>query len=93
MLQANGQRVLDIMGKDASGPGIILPQDMASAIAALQGAIESEETEQQAAIARAKLQGDVPPNFDAISLRKRVGPLVEMLQRSERENASVTWGV
>ena len=31
MLQANGQRVLEIMGKHAGAPGIILPQDMASA--------------------------------------------------------------
>ena len=92
MLQANGQRVLEIMGKHAGAPGIILPQDMASAAAALRDAIDSEEAGQQAAIAQAKLQGDVPPNFDAISLRKRVWPLVEMLQRSERENASVTWG-
>lgn len=93
MLQANGQRVLEIVGKEAGALGIILPEEMAHAIAALQAAIASEEAAQQDAIAQAKMLGEVQPRFDAINLRKRAWPLVEMLQRCQRENAPITWGV
>ncbi len=93
MLQANGQRVLQIVGKDAGAQGIILSEEMASAIAALQAAVTSEEAAQQEAIAQAKARGEVPPSFDAINLRKRAWPFVDMLQRCQRDKAAVTWGV
>ncbi len=93
MLEPNGQRVLQVMGKDAGPTGIILPEQMLAAIDALTSAIAREEAEQQAAIAQAKAQGDVPPSFDAVSLRKRAWPMVEMLQRCAKENAPITWGV
>lgn len=93
MLQANGQRVLEIIGKDTGAQGIILPEEIGGSIAALQAAIASEETAQQEAIAKAKARGEVPPSFDAINLRKRAWPFVEMLQRCQREKAAVTWGV
>jgi alpha-beta hydrolase superfamily lysophospholipase len=93
MLEPNGRRVLEIMGKDAGPTGIILPEQMPAAINALTAAITREEAEQQAAIADAKAKGGVVPRFEAISLRKRAWPLVEMLQRCAKENAPVTWGV
>jgi hypothetical protein len=93
MLEPNGRRVLQIIGKDAQATGIVLPQQMPAAITALTNAIAQEETEQQAAIAAAKADGAVPPTFDAVNLRKRAWPFVEMLQRCVKENASVTWGV
>jgi hypothetical protein len=93
MLEPNGRRVLEIIGKDPGPTGIVLPEQMAGAISAITAAITREEAEQQAAIAAAKAQGTVAPSFDAINLRKRVWPFVEMLQRCAKENASVTWGV
>lgn len=92
MLEANGRRVLQIMGKDAGPTGIILPEQMAAAIDALKAAMVREEAEQEAAIAQAKAQGETPPTFDAVNLRKRAWPFVEMLQRCAKEDASVTWG-
>jgi alpha-beta hydrolase superfamily lysophospholipase len=93
MLEPNGRRVLQVMGKDAGSTGIILPEQMPAAIDALTNAITREEAEQQAAVAQAKATGEAPPSFDAVSLRKRAWPMVEMLQRSAKENAPVTWGV
>jgi hypothetical protein len=93
MLEPNGRRVLETIGKDAGPTGIILPEQMAAAISALTAAVSQEEAAQQSAIDQAKAKGDMPPRFEAISLRKRVWPLVEMLQRCQRENASITWGV
>ena len=93
MLAATGQRVLDILGKDAGEPGIITAEQMPAAIAALQTAIAQEELQQQAAIDAAKAKGEAAPSFDAINLRKRAWPLVEMLQRSAKEATPITWGV
>jgi cyclopropane-fatty-acyl-phospholipid synthase len=50
MLEPNGRRVLQIIDKDPSSTGIILPAQMPAALAALENAIASEE----AAIAEAK---------------------------------------
>lgn len=93
MLEQNGRRVLQIMGKDSGPTGIILPGEMAAAKAALSAAMAQEEAEQQAAINAAQARGEPPPRFDALSLRKRAWPLVEMLERCAREDASITWGV
>lgn len=97
MLQANGRRVLEIIGKDTSaesnGKGILLPTQMAAAIAALQAAVAREEAEQQAAVAEALAQGVTPPRFEAIGLRQRAQPFIEMLRRCEKAEQPVVWGV
>jgi uncharacterized Ntn-hydrolase superfamily protein len=93
MLEPNGRRVLEIMGKEAQPKGIILPEQMLAAIDALTNAVMREETEQQAAITAAKAKGETPPTFEALSLRKRAWPMVDMLQRSVKDKASITWGV
>lgn len=93
MLEPNGRRVLEIIGKDPGPTGIVLPDEMGAAIEALTHAIEKEEALQQAAIAHAKAQGEVAPAFDAVSLRKRAWPFVEMMQRCLKEKASLVWGV
>jgi hypothetical protein len=97
MLEPNGRRVLQIIGKGFGGSpeatGIITPEQMPSAIAALEAAIAQEEAEHQAAVNEAKSRGEAPPSFEAISLRKRAWPLVEMLKRAHAHDASITWGV
>jgi Domain of unknown function (DUF1840) len=93
MLELNGRRVLEIIGKDPSPTGIILPEQMAAAQAAIQQAVEREEAQQQAAIQAAKAQGKTGPVFEALSLRKRAWPMVVMLQQCAKEKAPITWGV
>ena len=84
MLEPNGRRVLEIIGKDPGPKGIIEPAQMPGAITALESAITREEAEQQAAIDEAKAKGQVPPKFDAVSLRQRALPFIEMLRRCEK---------
>ena len=97
MLEANGRHVLDIIGKDTSpasgGKGIILPADMAAAMAALQAAIATEEAAQQAAVAEALAEHRTPPRFDAIGLRQRAQPFIEMLRRCQKADKDIIWGV
>lgn len=93
MLEPNGRRVLQAIGKDAGPQGIIQPGEMAAAIARLEAAIAQEESEQEAAVEEAKARGEVPPKFDAVSLRQRAVPFIDMLRRAEREKKEVVWGV
>ena len=94
MLEPNGRRVLEIIGKDAGPKGIILPEDMPAAIQALDRAIAREEADQQAAVDEAKAKGEVPPRFDgAVSLRQRAVPFIDMLKRCSSAGKEIVWGV
>jgi len=93
MLEPNGRRVLEIIGKDAGPKGIIQPDEMAPAVAALESAITQEEAEHKALIDEAKAKGEVPPRFDAVSLRQRAVPFLDMLRRCEKAGKEIVWGV
>ena len=94
MLEPNGRRVLEIIGKDAGPKGIIQPQEIPGAISAIESAIAREEADQQATIEEAKAAGKVPPRFDSgVSLRQRSVPFIDMLRRCAKEDAEIVWGV
>jgi hypothetical protein len=93
MLEPNGRRVLGVIGKDAGPKGIIQPQEMPAAIAALEQAIAREEAEHQAAVDEAKSNGRAPPSSDSVSLRQRAHPFIDMLRRAEKEGKEIVWGV
>jgi hypothetical protein len=93
MLDPNGRRVLQVIGKEPGPKGIILPEQMAAAIQALEAEVAREEAQQRAAIDEAKARGENPPRFDPVSLRQRAQPFVEMLRRSEKAGAEIVWGV
>ena len=93
MLEPNGRRVLQIIGKDPGPKGIILPEEMPGAIAKLEQAIVDEEAEHKRLVEEAKAKGEVPPKFDAISLRQRAVPFIDMLKRCSKEETEIVWGV
>jgi len=93
MLEPNGRRVLQIIGKDAQPQGIILPEQIPAAVGALEAAIAREEADQKAMIEEAKAKGETPPRFDAISLRQRAVPFLDMLRRCEKAGEEIVWGV
>lgn len=94
MLQANGRQVLEIIGKDTSSPsGILLPPQMAAAITALEAAVLKEEQAQQSLIEEAKARGETLPRFEAIALRQRTLPFIDMLRRCLKEDQEIVWGV
>ena len=93
MLEPNGRRVLEIIGKDAGPKGIILPEQMPGAISALERAVADEEAEHQAAVDEAKAKGGVAPKSDSVSLRQRAVPFLDMLRRASKEDKEVVWGV
>jgi hypothetical protein len=97
MLQPNGRRVLEIIGKDTQpgtdDKGILLPEHMPAAIAALEAAIAREEADRKTAVATALAHNEAPPHFEVISLRQRALPFIEMLRRCEKAGHEVVWGV
>ena len=97
MLQPNGRRVLEIIGKDTQSgtgdKGIILPEQMPAAIAALAAAIVREDADKEAAVADALARFEPPPRFEAVSLRQRALPFIEMLRRCEKAGTEIVWGV
>lgn len=93
MLEPNGRRVLEIIGKDPGPKGIIEPAQMPAALAALDAAIAREEAEQQRAIEEAKAKGELPPRFGDVSLRQRAVPFIDMLKRCEKAGKDIVWGV
>lgn len=94
MLEPNGRHVLEIIGKEPGPKGIILPEQMAPAIAALHAAIAHEESSAQAVVDAGDTQ---PPSEEmraaAIGLRQRAMPFIEMLERNLKDGNSVVWGV
>jgi hypothetical protein len=92
MLESIAKRVLEIIGKDVSGAGIVTVEQIPAAMAALKQAVALDDAAQQAE----PHVGEDPidhglVNGDPISLRQRVWPLVDMLQRSHAEGKPVTW--
>jgi Domain of unknown function (DUF1840) len=95
MLAPQGDALLRLIGREPADKGIIEPQAMPAAIAALQRAVADDEA------ARAgKPDDEADGNTsaggaarDAVSLRRRVWPMVEMLKRAHAENEPVVWGV
>jgi hypothetical protein len=93
MLEPNGRQVLEIIGKDTGPKGIIQPQEMSAALAALEDAIAREEAAQNQAIEEAKAKGEVAPRLEGVSLRQRAVPFIDMLKRCQKEDADIVWGV
>ena len=93
MLKPHGQRILEVLDKDPAGPGIIAAGEMSAAVTALREAASAEEAEQRRLKDEALARGEVPPEFDQVSLRMRSAPFVEMLERCEKAGVDIVWGV
>jgi hypothetical protein len=93
MLEPNGRRVLQIIGKDAAPKGIILPEQIPGAIAALEAAVAREEADQKALADQARTKGETPPGAEAVSLRQRAVPFLDMLRRCQKAGEEIVWGV
>lgn len=93
MLEANGRKVLEAIGKDPKPAGIILAAQIPAAIQALQDAIALEESAQQVLGADGEPDEDKTIKSDAPGLRQRAVPFIDMLRRNYKAGTDVTWGV
>lgn len=88
MLEPNGRKVLEMIGKEAGPTGIILPLEMPAAIAALATVMSGSEGGQAA-----DEDEDDVSRAQRISLRQRVLPFLDMLKRCAAADAEIVWGV
>lgn len=96
MLEPNGRQILGIIGKYA-GPedskGILLPEQMPAAIAALETAVAQDEARKREMEKKAQADGEEPVALKGISLRQRAVPFIEMMRRCQKAEKEIVWGV
>ena len=93
MMGPAGDDVLRLIGKAPAAQGIIEVASMAAAMTALEQAVAADEAARAQAEKDAAAEGKQLGPRDAVSLRQRAWPLVEMMKRSARENADIVLGV
>jgi len=93
MLQASGEQLLEIIGKGPSPKGIVLPEQIPAAIAALEAALAKDDSRRHAAGEAARAKGEDAPRQEGISLRQRAVPFIEMLRRCHKAGEEIVWGV
>lgn len=93
MLDHNAKQLLNILGKDASAPGVLLSEDMPKALSAIEAAIAQDEADYEARRQEAKAQGEPEPEPDRISLRMRTKPFIDMVNQCMQEKVELVWGV
>ena len=93
MLDQHGKPLLELLGKEPHGPGILLVEQMPAAVEAIQRAIAADEAEQARHQQEAADRGDEPSEAERISLRMRMAPFLEMLRQCQHEGVEMVWGV
>ncbi|MCE1192427.1 MAG: DUF1840 domain-containing protein [Acidovorax sp.] len=94
MLEPQGRQVVTLMGKTPGASGIVTVAQIPAAIAALEAAVAEEEARLKAQAAEDGDDEDAAEaGKDAVRLRQRVVPLIDMLQRSAAAGVDVVWGV
>ena len=92
MMGPNGDEILRLIDKEVTPKGIIEPDAMPAAIAALEQAVAAEEAARAQAEAEAAAEGKTLPPREGVSLRQRVWPLAETMKRAHRQGHDLVWG-
>jgi hypothetical protein len=93
MLAASGDQVLRILGREPSPQGILEVAAMPAAMQAIEAAVVEDEQARQQAQAEAAAEGKPLALRDAVTLRQRAWPLLEMIRRSHASRVDIVWGV
>jgi hypothetical protein len=87
MLGPNGDQMLRLLGREPTPKGIIEVDQLAAAITALRAAVHDAEAQAEDG------QDDEAPGRNAVSLRQRLWPVIEMFERALNAKEAVVWGV
>ncbi len=96
MLQAHGLQILQAIGKSPDDAhGIVTPEQIPGAIQALEAAIAADEARHaeggEANDGNGQEQDERGEATEAVRLRQRAAPFIDMLRRSAAEGKEVTW--
>lgn len=90
MFEDSAKEILALLGKNpGDGRGIILVEQLPSAIATLRAELSADKASQPK-------PGNKTDELDAepqVSLSQRAIPFIEMLERALKDNETITWGV
>lgn len=92
------QRLMGIMGKEASDKGIVTVEQLPEAIARLKAAIAEDKVQRAAVADEDGPQSEPDPNSQTgqrpfVSLAQRAVPLLELLEFALKKKKPVVWGV
>jgi hypothetical protein len=93
MMGPTGDALMRALGRSPAPKGIIEPADMPAAMAAIEQAVLADEAARAEAEREAAARGEKLAPREAVSLRQRLWPMRDMLQRSSAANVPVVWGV
>lgn len=96
MLEPNGRRILEIIGKTPAAQGILLVANMPAAIAKLEAAIAQEQEQEQVedeASAESGNDDDSEKEKGPLTLRQRASPFLDLLKRCSQDGSDLVWGV
>ncbi len=93
LLAESGDALLRLMAREPAPRGIFQAADLPRLMQALEAGVAADEAQFQQAVEDAKAAGEPAPRRQGVSLRQRAWPLLELMQRSVREDADVVWGV
>lgn len=93
MLGPQGDQLLRLLDREPAAKGIIEPGHMAEVLARLQVAIAADEQAPADAANAANADTADPAAPQAVGLRQRLWPMVEMLRRCQAAQEPVVWGV
>jgi hypothetical protein len=93
MTATSGDDLLRTIGRTPTAQGIIEVAAMPAAIAAIEKAVAADEAARARAEQEAAAEGRKIAPRDGVSLRQRAWPMVEMMKRSQAEDADIVWGV
>jgi cyclopropane-fatty-acyl-phospholipid synthase len=99
MLEPNGRRILEIIGKTADPKGILLVAQMPAALSRLHAALAQEKVSLEAM--RQEQKTSLPSISSASSddkelpivLRQRALPFIDMIECCLKDGNDVVWGV
>jgi hypothetical protein len=88
-----GDQLLRAMGREPAPKGIIEPDAMPGAIAAVEAAVAADEAARAEAEAAAAAEGRRLAPREGVTLRQRAWPLLEMMKRAHKAGKEIVWGV
>ena len=92
MLGPNGDRLMQLLGREPAAKGIIETAAMADALDRLRAAVAADEATGQENRAGGSEEQD-KGRADRVTLRSRVWPMVQMLERAMAAGEPIVWGV
>jgi hypothetical protein len=95
LLGPDGDRMLRLLGREPAAQGIVEVAALAAAIAALEAALQQDE-----AAADSDDGDDAGPDASdeaadkpaAVSLQRRLWPVIEMFKQAQAQGEPVVWG-